>query len=69
MGRAIRDWGQERTIPIRQQIGEDRPDHARVKPLLKEVLVDFGLNSTFLPQETGEHGPARGDEHQQCHVR
>ena len=47
MGQAIRTWGQERYMPIRQQIDEDWQEHALVRPVLKEVLVDFGLNTAF----------------------
>jgi alkylation response protein AidB-like acyl-CoA dehydrogenase len=56
LGRAIRTWGDERYIPIRQQIDEDWREHALVKPLLKEVLVDFGINSAFFPAEVGGLG-------------
>jgi alkylation response protein AidB-like acyl-CoA dehydrogenase len=53
MGKAIREWGQERYMPIRQQIDEDWQDHTLVRPLLKEVLVDFGINKAFFPAEAG----------------
>lgn len=53
LGKAIRAWGQERYVPIRQQIDEDWQEHALVKPLLKEILVDFGLNKAFFPREAG----------------
>ena len=53
MGKAIRIWGEERYIPVRQQIDEDWRDHALVKPLMKEVLVDLGLNAAFFPAEAG----------------
>ena len=35
MGRAIRTWGEQRYLPIRQQIDEDWREHTLVKPLLK----------------------------------
>jgi alkylation response protein AidB-like acyl-CoA dehydrogenase len=53
MGKALREWGQARYIPIRQEIDEDWHDHTLVKPLLKEVLVDMGLNAAFFPREAG----------------
>ena len=53
MGKAIRTWGRDRYMPIRQEIDEDWQEHVLVKPLLKEVLVDFGLNSAFFPAEAG----------------
>jgi alkylation response protein AidB-like acyl-CoA dehydrogenase len=53
MGKAIRTWGRDRYMPIRQEIDEDWQEHALVKPLLKEVLVDFGINSAFFPTEAG----------------
>jgi alkylation response protein AidB-like acyl-CoA dehydrogenase len=56
MGKAIRIWGEEQYLPIRQQIDEDWQKHDLVKPLLKEVLVGFGLNSAFFPQEVGGLG-------------
>ena len=53
LGRVIRTWGDERYMPIRQQLDDDWREHALVKPLLKEVLVDFGVNGAFFPAEVG----------------
>lgn len=40
-------------MPIRQQVDEDWRDHKIVEPLLKEVLVDLGINAAFFPAEVG----------------
>jgi len=51
LGRVIRKWGEERYMPVRQQVDEDWRDHRVVEPLLKEVLVDLGINAAFFPAE------------------
>jgi alkylation response protein AidB-like acyl-CoA dehydrogenase len=53
LGKVVRRWGNEQYIPVRQQIDDDWRDHKLVKPLLKEVLVDLGLNAAFFPAEVG----------------
>jgi len=53
LGKVIRQWGEERYIPIRQQVDEDWREHKIIKPLMKEVLVDLGVNSAFFPAEVG----------------
>ncbi|MRR14568.1 hypothetical protein EG833_03895, partial [archaeon] len=53
IGKVIREWGKDKYIPIRQQIDEDWKHHTIVKPLLKEVLVDLGINAAFFPYEVG----------------
>ncbi len=53
LGRVIRKWGEERYMPVRQQVDEDWKEHKIVEPLLKEVLVDLGINAAFFPAEVG----------------
>ena len=53
MGKVIRRWGEERYLPIRQQVDEDWHAHKLIMPLMKEVLVDLGLNAAFFPAEVG----------------
>lgn len=53
MGKSLRRWGEENVVPVRQQIDEDWREHRLVKPLLKQVLVDLGVNSALFPQEVG----------------
>lgn len=53
IGRVVRRWGDEKYIPIRQQIDEDWKEHKLVTPMLKEVLVDLGINAAFFPAEVG----------------
>ena len=53
LGRVIRRWGDERYMPVRQKVDEDWREHRLVKPLLKEVLVDLGVNAAFFPAEVG----------------
>lgn len=53
MGNIIRKWGEDRYFPIRQQVDEDWQEHKIIKPLLKELLVDLGLNAALLPAEVG----------------
>jgi len=53
MGQTLRRWGEERYVPVRQQIDEDWREHKLVTPLLKEVLVDLGFNAAFFPAEAG----------------
>jgi alkylation response protein AidB-like acyl-CoA dehydrogenase len=53
LGRVIRKWGDDKYIPIRQQIDEDWKEHKLVTPMLKEVLVDLGINAAFFPAEVG----------------
>lgn len=40
-------------MPIRQQVDEDWHRHKIVPPLMKEVLVDLGVNAAFFPFEAG----------------
>jgi alkylation response protein AidB-like acyl-CoA dehydrogenase len=53
IGRVVREWVDDRLIPVRRQIDEDWQEHKLVKPLLKEVLVDLGINAAFFPAECG----------------
>jgi alkylation response protein AidB-like acyl-CoA dehydrogenase len=53
LGKVIRKWGEERYIPVRQEIDEDWKEHRLVLPLMKEVLVDLGVNAAFFPAEVG----------------
>lgn len=53
LGRVIREWGEDRYIPIRQQIDEDWEEHKIIEPLLKEVLVDLGISAAYFPAEVG----------------
>jgi butyryl-CoA dehydrogenase len=53
LGKVVRKWGEDRYIPIRQQVDEDWREHKLVTPLMKEVLVDLGLNAAFFPVEVG----------------
>lgn len=53
LGKVIRKWGEERYMPIRQQVDDDWAEHRMIEPLLKEVLVDLGINAAFFPAEAG----------------
>ena len=53
LGKVLRKWGEERYLPLRQQIDEDWAEHKIIEPLLKEVLVDLGINAAFFPAEAG----------------
>lgn len=53
LGKVVRQWGEDRYIPIRQEVDEDWRDHKLITPLMKEVLVDLGVNAAFFPVETG----------------
>jgi alkylation response protein AidB-like acyl-CoA dehydrogenase len=53
VGKVIRQWGEEKYVPIRRQIDEDWKEHKLVKPLMKEVLVGLGLSKAFWPAEVG----------------
>ncbi len=53
LGRVVRKWGEERYVPIRQQVDEDWKEHNLIEPLMKEVLVDLGINAAFFPAEAG----------------
>ena len=53
LGRVIRKWGEDRYVPIRQEVDEDWREHKLIKPLMKEVLVDLGVNAAFFPAEVG----------------
>jgi alkylation response protein AidB-like acyl-CoA dehydrogenase len=53
LGKVIRKWGEEKYIPIRQEVDEDWRDHKLVLPLMKELLVDLGVNAAFFPVEVG----------------
>jgi alkylation response protein AidB-like acyl-CoA dehydrogenase len=52
-GKAVREWAEKRYRPIVHQVDEDWEKHEIIEPLLKEVLVDLGLNSAFFPAEFG----------------
>jgi alkylation response protein AidB-like acyl-CoA dehydrogenase len=56
LGKVLRRWGEEKYIPIRQQIDDDWKEHRLVEPLLKEVMVDLGINAAFFPAEAGGSG-------------
>lgn len=60
VGKMIRRWGEERYIPIRQQVDEDWRDHVLIEPLLKEALVDLGLNKGMFPAEVGGADSSEG---------
>ncbi len=45
--------GRTGTIPVRRKMDEDWKEHKLIKPLLKEVLVDLGINAAFFPAEVG----------------
>jgi len=51
LGKSLRRWGEERYMPVRLQVDEDWQEHKIIGPLLKEVLVDLGLNAAFFPAE------------------
>ncbi|MGD0820766.1 MAG: acyl-CoA dehydrogenase family protein [Desulfomonilia bacterium] len=53
IGKVLREWGKDKYLPVRQKIDEDWTHHKIVKPLLKEVLVDLGINAAFFPYEVG----------------
>jgi alkylation response protein AidB-like acyl-CoA dehydrogenase len=53
LGHVIRKWGEEKYMPIRQHVDEDWAEHKMIEPLLKEVLVDLGINAAFFPAEVG----------------
>lgn len=53
MGKVVRRWGEERYVPIRQDVDEDWGEHKLIHPLMKEVLVDLGVNAAFFPAEVG----------------
>ncbi len=53
LGKVLRRWGEERYAPVRQQVDEDWREHELIEPLLKEVLVDLGINAAFFPAEAG----------------
>jgi alkylation response protein AidB-like acyl-CoA dehydrogenase len=53
MAMSIREWVDDRYMPIRRKIDEDWTEHKLVKPLLKEVMVDFGLNRSVWPIDVG----------------
>ncbi len=53
LGKVIRQWGEQTYLPVRQQIDEDWQTHKLVPPLMKEVLVDLGVNAALFPSEAG----------------
>lgn len=53
LGKVIRRWGQDRYVPIRQQVDDDWYEHKLITPLMKDVLVDLGVNAAFFPAEVG----------------
>lgn len=53
MGKVIREWGEEKYMPVRRKIDEDWQEHKLVKPLMKEVLVDLGFSKSLWPSEVG----------------
>ena len=60
VGKMVRKWGEERYVPIRQQVDEDWRDHELIEPLLKEALVDLGLNKGMFPVEVGGANSSEG---------
>ena len=53
LGKVVRKWGEDRYVPIRQEVDEDWREHKLIEPLMKEVLVDLGVNAAFFPIEAG----------------
>ena len=53
IGKVIRQWGEDKYMPIRRQIDEDWKEHKLVKPLMKELMVDLGLSKGGWPAEVG----------------
>jgi len=53
LGKVLRRWGEEKYVPIRQQVDEDWKEHKLIEPLMKEILVDLGINAAFFPAEAG----------------
>ena len=53
IGKVLRQWGKDVYMPVRQQVDEDWKEHKLVTPMLKEVLVDLGINAAFFPYEVG----------------
>ncbi len=52
-GEVIREFGEKKYIPVRRKIDEDWKEHKIVELLLKEVLVDLGINKAIWPMEYG----------------
>jgi len=53
LGKSIRQWGEEKLLPIRRKIDEDWQEHRLIKPLFKELLVDLGMQRGLFPAEVG----------------
>lgn len=53
IGKVVREWTEDKLMPVRRKIDDDWQRHELVKPLMKEVLVDLGINSAFFPAEAG----------------
>ncbi len=53
LAKGVRKWAEARYVPVRQQVDEDWKEHRLVEPLLKEALVDLGINKAFFPKEAG----------------
>jgi len=52
-GNSIRQWAEEKLLPIRRKIDEDWQEHQLIKPLFKELLVDLGVQRGLFPAELG----------------
>jgi len=48
LGRVIRKWGEERYLPIRQQVDEDWKEHSIVADMLSEVATLIESTSAWL---------------------
>ncbi len=53
IGKVVREWTEDKLMPIRRDIDGDWQHHEMIKPLMKEVLVDLGINPAFFPAEAG----------------
>ncbi len=53
IGKVVREWTEDKLMPIRRDIDGDWQHHELIKPLMKEVLVDLGINPAFFPAEAG----------------
>lgn len=57
----VREWGDKYVLPYRRDFDEDWKEHRLIEPALEKLMVDYGLQMAFFPEEHGGWGLGNSD--------
>ncbi len=57
----VREWGDKYVLPYRRKFDEDWKEHRLIEPALEKLMVDYGLQISFFPEEYGGWGFGESD--------